>query len=254
MKSPTMLLIVMGTVGAVTLASTTADAQRIQRFDDSGGDSGESAVHLPGAPAPEPVEQEVQYVDPPGEESESDGEGDETVGSYRISVHGEGAAPGQRQRGSSSELLSRDHTELYRGVIPGKRDDVEHLRGVKEDGKSSARPNPVTWVGFQPDSERTRVFFQSPRPVQYQLQEAFEEGELVVIFDNATIPERNFSRFIDASHFDRAVKRIEAEETRDGNVKVTLTMRENVEPSISTDGEYLYLDFPHTSGSRAQAD
>lgn len=258
MKSPTMLLITLGTVGALTFATATADGQRIQRFDDEAGGSPEEGVSVPGAPAPAQPEPQTQQVAPPDDQDGGEDDGEEgPTGSFRISIHGEDGSSSASRPGSAdpSEFADRDNTELYRGIIPGERDEVEHLRQVKEDGESSRGPNPITWVGFQPDTDRTRVFFQAPRAVQYQLEERFEDNELVLVFQNARISDRNFSRFIDASHFGRVVERIEAVEDG-GNVNVTLTVSDDVEPSISTDGEYLYLDFPHDAeagDTRAEA-
>ncbi len=245
MKSLTMMFLALGTAGVVTFASASADAQRVRTFDDQAGASGqEASVHIPGAPAPQQSGQEPQVI----QQDDGDGESsDETVdaGSYQISLHGQ--QPQRHRQAQRSELLSKEHTELYRGIIPGKRDEVAHMRWAQQRGAAANLPNPITWVGFQPEENRTRVFFQSPRPMQYQLQESAEANELVVIFSNAHIPSRNFSRFIDASHFGRVVERIEASEERGKRVKITLQMRERVEPNITTDGGYLYLDFPHQS-------
>lgn len=245
MKSPTMLLMVLGTIGAVTLASASADAQRVRTFDDQVESSGEQGVAIPGAPAPEPqpAEQPQQAPADSGD-AEADGDGSDedgaSMGTYQISVHQSGAT----RRSGLEERLSQEPSKLYQGIIPGQRDVVAHLERARAQGSSSGAPNQITWVGFQPEEDRTRIFFQSPRPVNYELREAFSDGELIVTFENARIAERNFSRFIDTSHFGRVVERIETAETRGGNVEVTLTVSDSVEPSISTDGEYLYFDFP----------
>ena len=249
MSRPTTKMVVLGAAAALTLSSTTVTAQDIQRFDDQvESDDGGGNVVLPGAPAPE--QQQEQPAQQPADDTDGDdSEESGAVGSYRISVHNSPRGGSDRDGGADS-LLSDDHTELYQGIIPGERDAVDHMQSAREAAESGS--NQITWVGFKPEDERTRVFFQSPRPVEYQIQADSDAGELVVIFDSAQIPERNFSRFIDASHFDRAVERIEARETDGGDVQVTFEMRENVQPSTSVDGEYLYLDFPHDDGSDSE--
>ncbi len=241
MKSPLLMLMVLGTIGAVTLASASADAQRVRTFDDQVDTEGQQGVAIPGAPAPQPQPAEPAPA-PTGDDAAGgeDGEDEASMGSYQISIYGQG------QRGASGIDAGRlqDPMQLYQGIIPGKRDFVSHLESARKQGEASGAPNQITWVGFQPDENRTRIFFQTPRPASYQVREAFAEGQIIVTFENARIAERNFSRFIDTSHFDRVVQRIETQETRGGNVQVTLTVSDNVEPSISTEGDYLYLDFP----------
>lgn len=251
MNSSTRWLVVLGSLAALTLASATADAQRVQRFDDQAG--GEpSGVVLPGAPAPEQPEPEVQYVeaDGGGEQEASQGDDAPSITSYNITMHGGG--PVQRRR-AASEFLHRDPAELYRGIIPGKRDEVSHLKQSRESGQQSGQPTPITWLGFMAEEDRTRVFVQSPRPVQYQIRADQESHKVVVTFSGARIADRNFGRFIDTSHFQRTVRRIEAREVSDGSVEMTLTLNANVRPSTSTDGDYLYLDFPHDGGEQQSA-
>ncbi len=224
--------------GLITVSAMDAEAQRVRTFDDQaeGAESSESQIAIPGAPAPDPGEQEVEVQQAQPTESEEDSD-DTPTGSYQIRVHG--ATPGSG--GEPPRRLSREHTELYRGIIPGQRDEVEHLD--KED------LNRLTWIGFQPEDDRTRVFFQAPDTIAYDVQEAFDEkGELVIVFRDAEIGARNFARFIDASHFGRVVERIEARE--DGSdIHVVLTMNEAVEPDISAGEGYLYVDFPYEGSS-----
>lgn len=236
MSSPAKMIMALGVAGALTLASMDAEAQRIRTYGDDGGQ--QSTVHLPGAPAPQ---QQAATTQP----SSADEEGgfQESAGTYRITMHG--VAGQQQRRQEYLEMLNWARTDLYRGIIPGERDSLPHLARARRDGERTDRPNQVTWIGFQPESDRTRVFFQSPRPMQYRIQDARDGNDLVVIFENTRIPARNFSRFIDASYFDRAVERIEASQTRDGNVEVRLTMRDNVRPQVSRSEEYLYFDFAH---------
>lgn len=245
MKPWTLTLLAVATAGAVTLASAEAEAQRVRTFGDDDVDEQQAAtVHIPGAPAPD--QQPPSAEQSPSGDDEQEGSQQWDAGAYQISLHG-GQSGHQRQK-RAAEFLSRDDTELYRGVIPGKRDEVEHLSELKRRAQSSADPNPITWIGFQPEDDKTRVFIQAPRPVEYRLRDASEGNDLILIFRNATIPKRNFSRFIDTTHFDRIVQRIEATERSGATVEVTLSMRDKATPQLSTEGGYLYIDFAHGGG------
>lgn len=218
-----------------TLALADAEAQTIRNYSDSGTTNVQ--VVAPGQPVPQ------QQAAPAAEEGEARGEegASAPVGSYRISLHGQAGT--RQQQEERQRILGLEADELYRGVIPGTRDEVAHMRRAREDGARTERPNPLTWIGFQPEADRTRVFFQSPRPMQYSIQR--ETDGLVVVFENARIPDRNFSRFIDASYFGRTVSRIEAAQGSGQTVRVKLQLRESVEPTVRVEGEYLFLEFPH---------
>lgn len=244
MKSPTTKLLAMSCAGVLLLSSATVAAQNVQRFDEeAGGEVDGSQVHVPGAPVQQQEQPEQQVVEQQADAEDGD-DADAPVGSYRISVHGmDGPMPGA----VTPEIYARDHDELYQGVIPGQRDLVAHIERSWEEGEQTGQPNQLTWVGFRPEDERTRVFFQSPRPAEYSLRGP-DDGKLEVIFRNTNVSDRNFSRFIDASHFNRVVERIEVDEAGDEQVRVVLTLRSDVAPSDSTEGQYLYLDFPHDAG------
>ncbi len=237
-------------VGALLLTSTVAEAQTIRSQSDSSGPTNVTVVRPGEATIPaQPAQRETSSGDAQAEAS-----GDESsavTGSYRISLHG--TAGTREQERERQRILSLEADEIYRGVIPGKRDEVEHLRRAHEEGSRSDRPNNLTWIGFQPEEQRTRVFFQSPRPMEYQIQR--DPDGLVVTFQNATIPARNFSRLIDTSYFHRSVSQIEASQVGDRTVEVRLELRGSPEPTVRTEGKYLFLDFPHresdASGSQS---
>lgn len=244
MKTPRMLMI------AATLAiagvSVDAQAQTIKRYDDA-GDGSQSQIYIPGMPVPQPA----QPASGGGEAQEEASEEGEDVGSYQISMYGTRSQ--NMRRAETAQLANRPVGELYRGVIPGTRDELPHLSDARREGARADRPNQLTWVGFQPEETRTRVFFQSPRPMRYRVNQGMgEQPSLVLIFEDAEIPTRNFSRFVDASYFGRAVTRIDAREVG-SDVEVTLQLREQVEPKVSTEGEYLYVDFPYQPSESAQA-
>lgn len=227
-------------VGSVLLTTTVAEAQTIRTHSDSSGPTNVTVVRPGEATSPAPPAQRGASSG----EAQTEGsaqESSEVTGSYRISLHG--MAGTREQERDRQRILSLEADEIYRGVIPGKRDEVDHLRRAHEDGSRSDRPNTLTWIGFQPEEDRTRVFFQSPRPMEYQIQR--DSDGLVVTFQNATIAARNFSRLIDTSYFQRSVSRIEASEIGNRTVEVRLELRGSPEPTVRTEGKYLFLDFPH---------
>ncbi len=243
-------MMVFGASATLVLASTTVTAQEVRTFDDQ-VEGEDMDVALPGGPAPEQEQPEPQVIE---QEAAPDQEGDEEAGptpSYRVNIH-EGSpgagTPGATGAGLAdpSRFLEKDDSELYQGIIPGDRDDIPHIQALRE--AADGDPTVITWVGFKPEEDRTRVFFQSPDPVRYEVDDSFDDGKLVVTFEQALIPERNFTRFIDTSHFGRVVERIEVEELDGNDVKVTLELNQELLPDTEVDGEYLYLDFPHDAG------
>lgn len=247
MKTPRMLMI--AATLAMTAASVDAQAQTIKRYDDA-GDGSQSQIYIPGMPVPQPA-QPASGGEGGGEAQEEAGEEGEGAGSYQISLYGTRSE--NVRRAEAAQMANRPAGELYRGVIPGTRDELPHLSDARREGARSDRPNQLTWVGFQPQQARTRVFFQSPRPMRYRVNRGVGESpSVVLVFENAEIPARNFSRFIDASYFGRAVTRIDAREVG-GDVEVTIALREQVEPQVNTQGEYLYVDFPYQGSESKQA-
>ena len=245
MHTATRWMMTLGVTGALVLSSTVVTAQDVRTFDDQVDADEEMEVAVPGAPAPQQDPPEPQVVEQEADADQEDGEAG-PPGFHQVHMQGQTGTPGAAPVPGGvlpQELLEREENELYQGVIPGQRDDVDHLRALKEEAGDD--PTVITWVGFRPEDDRTRVFFQSPQPVQYQVDEVRDGNQLSVTFERATIPERNFTRFIDASHFDRAVERIEVEELGGGDVEVTLQLNEDLVPATTIDGQYLYLDFPH---------
>ncbi|TXC78084.1 hypothetical protein FRC91_04970 [Bradymonadales bacterium TMQ1] len=239
MKTPRMLMIAAAL--ALSAASVDAQAQTIKRYDDA-GDGSQSQIYIPGMPVPQPA-RPASGGEGGGETQEEAGEEGAGEGSYQISLYG--TRSDAMRRAETAQLANRPIGELYRGVIPGTRDELPHLSDARREGARADRPNQLTWVGFQPEASRTRVFFQSPRPMRYRVNRGVGESpSLVLVFEHAEISTRNFSRFIDASYFGRAVTRIDAREVG-GDVEVTILLREQVEPQVNAQGEYLYVDFPH---------
>jgi hypothetical protein len=189
-----------------------------------------------------------------------------------------GADPGGRQQGSEqrrsrkgsqaseavvfrgSELPKRERDDkprvtlelpeekMYSGIIPGKRDKVEHLEKFYRD--KNGRANRIVWVGFIPEQTRTRIFFQTTQSADYDWSTVTEEDgsrEIVLTFEKTRPSRYNFVRHIDASEYERSVERIDARK-KGGTVVYTIRLGEDAPtPKVSSEGKFLFFDFPHTS-------
>lgn len=129
-----------------------------------------------------------------------------------------------------------DAKDIYGGVIPGKRDSVRHI--------DRSKPGRVQWIGMIPDKTRTRVFVKLDDGVDYE-QSGGEAGQLVFTFANTKAANTNVMRPIDASHFDRDVKRVDVKRSRK-NLVVTITVEPGTSPNIQRRNGYIYIDFAHT--------
>lgn len=146
--------------------------------------------------------------------------------------------PGEPQAQQLATSTSSS-AERYGGIIPGERDRL----GDEEAAQRG--PNRVTWIGFEAKPQSTRVFVQTARPARYQVREELADNRLVISIDGVVIRHTNFRRFIDASHFDRTVTRIESKQVGTDRAEVTLYLREGVSPSVVESAEYIFFEFPH---------
>lgn len=147
------------------------------------------------------------------------------------------------QPGGANAPLPVDLTpdKMYRGVIPGTRDEVSHLVKARELAADSSKRNAVTWIGFQAKEDATRVFFQTGRESSYDLGQA--DGAVTVTFNDTRLSASNFGRFIDTSFFNRNVTRIEVKQVNKTTVVATISLRSFEQPDIDRSGNYLMLDF-----------
>jgi hypothetical protein len=237
--------------------SGTADAQEVRRFGNdgsssSGGGSGggpsQGGTYYPGQPQPQTSQTSSQGGNTTGEPSGDSSSDDEGSGSYRIRLHGAGnqddEASDSNQEGlSSAEIVERTPEKVYGGIIPGKRDTVDHLEASEGDETSSA--NRLTWLGFRPERARTRIFLQTARSPEYEMSRQ-KKGRLVVVtLPETRIASSNFSRVVDARYFERNVQTVRARPDG-GDVRIEIALQESESPSVSTEGRYLYLDFGDT--------
>ena len=125
---------------------------------------------------------------------------------------------------------------MYRGVIPGTRDTVEHFEKTQKQGGT----NQLMWVGFQPRDATTRVFFQTTREANYTMSS--EGNTIIVTFFDTKLAAKNNGRFIDTSFFNRNVTRIESNK-KGKNVEVRISLRESERPQVNATDRFVYFEF-----------
>ncbi|QDG54530.1 AMIN domain-containing protein [Persicimonas caeni] len=239
-----------------------ASAQQIRRYGDNnaGGDtaassssssSGGAKAWYPGMPVPQQSngggQQQAADQQQAGQEGGAEGE-EQLSTSHRITIFS------GKNQGPNSPRTTLDMAvdQLYRGVIPGTRDEVAHLSRAKKDGASEAKKNQLTWLGFRPTDEHTRVFFQTARKADYHIRRKQNPAVIEITVKNTKISARNFSRFIDTSFFNRNVKRVEAKKVDSSTVEIIIELEKFEQPTVRQDGSYVYLDFPHTAPAKKE--
>lgn len=137
--------------------------------------------------------------------------------------------------------VDKPQKEIYGGMIPGKRDEVEHIQN------RAKRTNQLNWIGFSAELTRTRIFIQTMAPAEYDMSRSEDGTQIILTFSNIKVENTNVLRFIDATYYKRSVKRIDATRNRRAKtVTITLTIEPGSSPQIDTRGNYIYIDFPHT--------
>lgn len=266
--------VIMAGLAAVAVAfSTPASAQTIHHYGDSGSQSsgggqtssgsngGGGQAWYPGMPVPQ------QSSDQGNAQAAGKAQGSGQAGSEQGGEGGEGegeeaATPSHRITIFSGQHKSADGPrttldlaldQLYRGVIPGTRDSVSHLEKAREEGADSGHANELTWLGFRPTDEHTRVFFQTARKADYRIRRKQDPAVIEIEIEDTKIPAKNFSRFIDTSYFGRNVKRVNAEKTGPNTVEITIELGTFEQPTVRQDGTYVYLDFPYSAPDKDKA-
>lgn len=251
-----------------------------------GGTEDEGGARLyPGQPRPEPNSEPADQSGsdaPNGEgrgDAEEPGENGDTQESYRIRMHdppasGSDERPDRSRRpadarsadearatserndssedGESTRSAERAAGKRvrghYRGVVPGRGTSPDQEGEDQRSDDAGTGPNELTWVGFRPRADRTRVFVQTVRPAEYTLDVDESRGRVRLDLPDAEFAARKFSRDIDASHFDRVVRGVRARTSGDG-VEIQIDLRAGVEPEVDQKKSYLYVDFPRDSDS-----
>ncbi len=135
--------------------------------------------------------------------------------------------------------------DIYKGIIPGKRDTKEHIN------KSASRKRAATkvlWIGYLPQDTRTRIFVQTDGSSDYDTTRGADGTTFTITIPGAKLADRNLRRDIDASYHGRDVSYIKISDKRK-EVKLTMTVKPGVDPRISTSGNYINIDFPHSPKS-----
>ena len=132
-------------------------------------------------------------------------------------------------------------SEIYRGVTPNEVDSLPHIAGSQQ--RAETGENTLTWVGFQPFDTHTRVFLQTGRTAQYQVQESPDGLTVTVRLRDTRVDFSNFHRWIDASYFGRPVHMIDTARADDGVTEVTIDLSRYAAYTVSSEDGYLFLDF-----------
>lgn len=224
-----------------SLVSTPVFAQKIRDYTGSAesqyGTSG--GLNIPGGPAVKSAPPQAAPVVQTEGGEKAEGEGQPT-GTSVVQMYG-----GAQNANVPASTLNLKPEEMYRGVIPGTRDSVEHL----DKKATSTSSNHLLWVGFQPRDTSTRVFFQTATEANYNAE--YVGNEVVLTFFNTKFAAKNNSRFVDTSFFDRNVTRIESKK-KGKDVEVRITLKEAERPQINTTDRFVYLEFTGPKNAKAE--
>lgn len=146
---------------------------------------------------------------------------------------------------AQDDIMSQPQDKIYSGVIPGTRDSVKHIEGSLQKGKNSSG-SLLTWVGFVPEDNRTRVFVQMGGEHNYEMSRSKDGRTIILTYTNTKIGARNVTRPIDTSGYKRDVTGIQVKNKGRGKVTVAINVKDNASPQISQEGPFLYLDFAYT--------
>lgn len=138
--------------------------------------------------------------------------------------------------------LNLPQQQLYTGIIPRVRDGLPHLRWYTRQANKARKSNRLTWIGYQRMSDKSRVFIQTGRSVEYEILKGQKGNELLVVLKNTRPSVYNFYRDMDCRWMHRSVGHIRSYR-RGRDTVVAIQMLSNVEFSLSADGQYVYVDF-----------
>ncbi len=140
---------------------------------------------------------------------------------------------------------------IYRGIIPNTQNSLPHIAAAQRRGATANRANTLTWIGYQPFSDFSRIFLQTGRAAQYAVRPSPDGRTITIRLHNTQISLRNFYREVVAAGFGRSVNSIDARRGPDGSTEVIIEMAEDTrfefEQGTSVeDGvtyHYLYMNF-----------
>lgn len=136
---------------------------------------------------------------------------------------------------------------IYTGITPNFTDTLPHVSRLERRAEAGGN-NALTWIGFQPFPDTTRVFIQTGRAATPQVSAAPDGRTLTVRYENTTVGLSNFTRDIDATYFDRTVTHIRGRRVG-ADTEVTIELDDAVDYLLVTDEnnpDYVYIDFAHS--------
>lgn len=227
-----------------------------------------------GAPAPG-TEVQIRYTNPsqmgPSGAAPAGGQSTTTItGSgtnpyHAIQQRRAGAAGGEGEEGESSirdpfssgavigvgQTTARGPVfvagaDIYRGIIPSTHDTLPHIERYRRSAAQPRRANSLTWLGFQPFEEYTRVFIQTGRASSPTVTRSPDGLTLTVRLPNTQLSLHNFTRSLETAWFGTPVHRVTTERVRGGATDVVIELNSDVEYQMQTfsgGAEYIFLDF-----------
>lgn len=245
-------------LATLALFASSATGQEIRNYGNQGSNSGgggggggqNSQTVYPGQPQPQ-ANQQGESNQRRNQQQKKGEEGDESMESYQIRIHKDSESGGDKQKADTAD---RPEEQMYKGIIPGKRENVDHLKEEREAGKSPSGPNRLTWIGFQPKDDKTRIFVQMARQPDYSVSREEDGKHVVISLQNAKITAGNFRRQIDTRYFDRAVQRIDTKAVGDNTVELHISLATAKSPSVEVKEDYLYVDFGHETSKEDESD
>jgi hypothetical protein len=155
-----------------------------------------------------------------------------------------------RSRGSARYVdpegkIYRDRR--YHGIVPGLR----HMFRPGQLERLKKR-DLVSWTGFQPMAETSRVFWQLTKPAPEFEVVKVDAKTIRVVLPGSRPARRNHLRPLVMTGFDTPVERVEARRKGRGTMFV-ITLREPADFLYRFEAPFLYLDIEHGGGGASPA-
>lgn len=214
------------------LAPSTSGSTTVQGGGADGA-SGAATVQGPSNPYAEILERR------------GGGEGAEGEGGLREPMMSETVSGVGYMSAEARAATWIDGADIYRGIIPNTHDTLPHV--AVHQRRAARGANRLTWIGFQPFDDSTRIFLQTGRSADYRIAHSPDGLTITVRLSNTAIALSNFRREIDASFFGRPVVSIDARAAGGGATDVIIELDRDaayeVTEGTGTDGAYVFLDF-----------
>lgn len=214
------------------LAPSTSGSTTVQNGGSATGGSG-ATVQGPANPYAEILERR------------GGAEGAEGEGGFREPFQSESVSGVGYQSARERATTWIDGADIYRGIIPNTQDTLPHV--AVHQRRAARGANRLTWIGFQPFDDSTRVFLQTGRDADYRVAESPDGLTVTIRLSNTAIALSNFRRTIDASYFGRPVVSIDAMAAGGGATDVVIELDRDagweITEGAGVDGAYVFIDF-----------